>query len=86
MSFATTHAWQRATQRLPFQPAEWDFEGVVLDIIARISGAPSQSWLLSRRASGVETWATRMRGHAVVVAYAPMDACIITVMPSERKK
>lgn len=83
--WATTHAKQRALERLGFEPDEWDWRTLALSILDTKAGTATDAILLKVDGNGAETWLTRLRGREVRVVWSPLSAQVVTVMAHARR-
>jgi hypothetical protein len=79
---AAIRAWER--HRLAVTSAELD--AAALDIIATVAGDRTAGLLLVRERSGTEIWLIRLCGRAVRVAYSPLSARVMSVLPDRSRR
>ena len=78
--YAVQHAYARARERHGFFPTSDDFRGMVISILAALSGdSHDAKFIYAKRKR--EVWLVRCRKHTLRVCYDPKQARIITIFP-----
>ena len=76
----TTHAAERAAERLGAALTAAESDQIVMDITDAVLGVRHVAVMRAKQVNGNEKWAVVLRGKWVTVAYAPQAAKIVTVM------